>query len=347
MDGPASASPIDEDATGTPIAAVNEATRSIEFYPSPKPGRTWKPTKRWRPISSWGGGVDVKLRPGGPYGGRVLAIADDASGYVAVYTYPGLKRKWSAHAGRGRSANVHGVEFLPDGNVAIADAAGEDGGSIRILSRRGAKVLTRRAFPGAHEVLYDPSLRALWAIGNDRLTKYPYRSGDLGSPVDYKLPRSSAHAASKNVPSFGHDVQPVYGHRDRLWIVTSGGVTQFSKNASRRCRLVPTEVNWPRPHLDGAGRRYCNDFPGAATLNAGNPTPDHTGSYRRFPKSIGNDPATGRVLLTFPAPAPGYHSWTTPYAGLYTPPGWHPVELTPNRTKTAYYRARWLIPAYQ
>ncbi|WP_051468329.1 DUF6528 family protein [Actinomadura oligospora] len=347
VDGLAWASPFNEDATGTPVVAVNEATKSIEFYPSPQPGRAWQPAKRWRPVSSWGRGVDARLRPGGSYGGRVLAIADGASGYVGIYTYPGLQRKWSVYVGGTRTANVHGVELLPDGNVAIANSAGAGGGSIKIFARKTAKVLTQRTFPGAHEVLYDPSLRALWAIGSDRLTRYPYRSGGLGAPVVYKLPRSSAYPASRNVPSFGHDVQPVYGRKDRLWIVTSNGITQFSKTAAKPCRLVPTAVKWPRPGLDGAGRRYCNDFPGTATLNAGNPTPDHVGSYRRQPKSIGNDPATGRVLLTYPASAPGYHSWTTPYATLYSPPGWRPVRYTPNRTKTAYYRARWLIPTYQ
>lgn len=347
VDGPASASAVVEDSTGTPVAAVNQATKSIEFYPSPKPGKAWKPSMRWRPVHSWGGGVDVKLRPGGPYGGRVIAIADGASGYVGVYTYPGLKRKWSAYVGRGRAANVHGVEFLPDGNVAIANAAGKDGGSVRILARKGAKVLAQRAFVGAHEVLYDPSLRVLWAIGNSKLTKYPYRAGRLGPPVDYKLPRSSAYSAQKDFPSYGHDLQPVYGHKNRLWIVTSGGITQFSKTGTGHCRLVRTEVNWPRPHMDGAGYRYCNDFPGASTINDGNFTPDHTGSYRRLPKSVGNDPATGRVLLTYPDPASGYQYWTTPYATLYSPSRYRPVQFSPSTTKTAYYRVRWLVSAYQ
>ncbi|MCP2337135.1 DUF6528 family protein [Actinomadura rupiterrae] len=338
---------MDADAAGTPVAAVNEATRSIEFYPAPTPGHPWKPTSRWRPVSSWAGGVDVKLRPGGPYGGRVLAIADGGSGYVGIYSYPGRVRKWSAYVGKARTTNVHGVEFLPDGNVAIANAAGPDGGRIKILARKGAKVLAWRTFPGAHEVLYDPSLHALWAIGNDRLTKFPYRAGRLGTAVNYKLPRSSAYPPSKNIPSYGHDVQPVYGHRDRLWILTSGGVTQFSKTATKPCKVVATAVKWPLPGLDGVGRRYCNDFPGAAGINAGNPRPDRTGSYRRLPKSIGNDPSTGRVLLTYPNPAPGAHAWTTPYATLYGAPGWQPTPFSPNRTKTAYYRVRWLVSAYQ
>ncbi|MFC4910760.1 DUF6528 family protein [Actinomadura gamaensis] len=334
-------------ASGTPVAAVNETTKSIEFYPAPRPGKPWKPTGRWRPVKDWGGGVDVKLRPGGPYGGRVLAVADGASGYVGIYSYPGRVRKWSARLGRGRKANVHGVEFLPDGNVAIASAAGPDGGSIKILARKGAKVLTSRTYPGAHEVLYDPSLRVLWAIGNDRLTRFRYRAGKLGTAINYKLPRSSAYPASKNAPSFGHDVQPVYGRKDRLWILTSGGVTQFSKRGTRRCKIVRTAVNWPLPGLDGAGRRYCNDFHGAATLNAGNEFPDREGSYRRFPKSIGNDPATGRVLLTYPEPVPEAHSWTTPFATLYGRPNWKPVQFSPDRATTAYYRVRWLVAAYQ
>ncbi|RFU38405.1 hypothetical protein DZF91_27870 [Actinomadura logoneensis] len=329
------------------IAAVNEATESVEFYPAPRLGEAWKPVKRWRPVPGWGGGVDVKLRPGGPYGGRVLAIADGVSGYVGIYSYPGLTRKWSAHVGRGRAANLHGVEFLPDGNVAIANATGPGGGSVRLLAHKGAKVLAVRPFPGAHEVLYDPSLHVLWAIGNDRLSKFRYRAGKLGPEVSYKLPRSSAHTVRRNFPAYGHDVQPVYGRKDRLWIATNGGITQFSKTAVRRCRIVRTKVNWPRPGLDGAGFRFCNDFPGAASINAGNALQDRRASYRRLPKSIGNDPVSGRVLLTFPAPAHGYHDWTTPCVTLYSRPRWVPMSFSPNTAKTAYYRARWLVAAYQ
>ncbi|MEV4256403.1 DUF6528 family protein [Spirillospora sp. NPDC049652] len=347
VDGRAWASLIEDGSRGTPIAAVNEVTESVEFYPPPRPGRAWKPVRRWRPVANWGGGVDVKLRPGGPYGGRVLAVADGVSGYVGVYTYPALTRKWSAHVGRGRSANLHGVEFLPDGNVAIANATGPHGGSVKILARKGARVLAERAFPGAHEVLYDPSLRVLWAIGNARLTRFRYRAGRLGTEVDYKLPRSSAHAAWKNFPAYGHDVQPVYGRKDRLWIATNGGITQFSKTAWRRCRTVRTAVKWPRPGMDGAGFRYCNDFPGAATINGGNATPDRRRSFRRMPKAIGNEPISGRVLLTFPSPARGYHNWTTPYVTLYSRPGWAPVRFSPSMRRTAYYRARWLVAAYQ
>jgi hypothetical protein len=57
-----------------------------------------------------------------------MAVSD-SYGFIAVVSHPGKVKKWSATAGR--TANVHGIELLPNGNVA---AAASSGGWVRVCT---------------------------------------------------------------------------------------------------------------------------------------------------------------------------------------------------------------------
>jgi hypothetical protein len=342
--------------TNDPVTAVvNGATKSVEFYDAANPSRwiSTGPFQSWAPDAyhsitdttlvppgTWGGGVDVKLRPAGAYGGgRALVAADTNSGFVGVIPYPALSgRYWAINVGSPSVSSVHGAELLPDGNVAVALAVA---GRVQVYSRAQGQnwagsshtPVADVALPGAHEVLYDPAANALWAIGGAELVEYPYTagSGALGTPVVYDLPPQTK--VSPATPAYGHDVQPVYGDPGRLWIGANAGVTQFSKTGTASCAVAAMPTGWPDPASPGAGTRWCDDYQGAAFIDAHN-----------LVKSIGDNPGSGQVAETWPDPAAGAPSWTTPEVTFFSTAG----TVSGSSSATAqYYRARWMVAAYQ
>jgi hypothetical protein len=340
-----------------PLVAVTDsasASKSIELYDAAQPS-TWRgkgPIQTWAPdayhsisdtalvpTGSWGGGVDVKLRPAGVYGGgQVLVVADNHSGFVGVIPYPALSgRKWAINVGSNAVANVHGIELLPDGNVAVALALTS---RVQVYSKAQGEnwvgsahtPVADVALDTAHEVLYDSGANALWALGGTQLVEYPYTTGagTLGSPTVYDLPPQTRVSPTQS-PG-GHDVEPVFGNPDRLWIASNAGVTQFSRTGAATCAVVVTATGWPDPGSPNVGTRWCGAYAGVSLIDA-----------HAVAKSIGDDPGSGRVLETWPNPASGAPSWTTPNVSFFSASG---ESIGSSLATSQYYRARWLVPAY-
>ncbi|SDN06778.1 DUF6528 family protein [Allokutzneria albata] len=206
--------------------------------------------------AGWSNPSDMRLRSNSHHGGQVLVTAA-SGGFLGVASFPAGKRKWSVAVPG--ADNPHAAELLPNGNVA---AAASHGGWIRLYAASQGPNATKHAqydLPGGHGVLWDPQGSVLWAIGDNHLVALKV-GGTAANPT-------LSEARKVALPSKGgHDLQPVYGNKDRLWITTSSQVYQFSKST-------------------GA---FSTDYAHAASAN------------RTSVKSIGNHPQTGQLIEAKP-----------------------------------------------
>ncbi|MCK9222884.1 MAG: DUF6528 family protein [Limnochordia bacterium] len=221
---------------------------------------------------AWGNPSGMKLRRCESWGGEWMVVVD-SKGLAAIVPYPrGDFRKWAQII----SGNLHSVELLPNGNIAVAASTG---GFVRVYtSSQGpdSAVYTEYSLPGAHGVLWDPKHNLLWALGDDRLIALEV-GGTLDAPMLKK-------ALESPLPTFGgHDLAPVYGNTDRLWVTTVSSVYQYEKSTD----------TWLTPFLD-----------------------DDMCELRNV-KGVGNSPS-GRIVFSKPK-AGTLYSWTTDTIELYLP----------------------------
>ncbi|MEF3312137.1 DUF6528 family protein [Paenibacillus sp. GYB004] len=220
----------------------------------------------------WGVPTDVKVR-NNPRLGEQAMIVTDSLGLAAMLPFPAGDRKlWGCHVG----GNPHSAELLPNGNVAVAASTG---GWVRIYaSSQGPSCAdyAEYAFAGAHGVHWDPGFQLLWVLGDDELVGLRVEGTDAKPEV--------RPVCRTLLPSrFGHDLQPVYGDRDRLWVSTGTQVYQYVKSADR----------------------FDSDYPGRERIS------------REDVKSIGNL-ASGQTVSTVPKPG-GTYEWTTDTAEFHCP----------------------------
>ncbi|MFI1104531.1 DUF6528 family protein [Streptomyces melanogenes] len=313
------------------------------YHSVPDPDKKLFPTAR-----GWGGGTDHRLRPAGAYGGgdpakQVMVVADGNSGFVGVIPYPSLSGyKWAYNVGNADVTNVHGAELLPDGNIAIA-STGSD--TVQVYARATgdptsptpgpAKTLSTKSLEEAHEVLYDPSTQSLWAVGGRALVRYGYdtATGTLQDGESFPLPQQISQG--KPAEAWGHDLEPVYGNPDRLWVGANAGIVQFSKSGLTEC--YKGSSRWPLEAQVSDKKRWCTDYAAEAALNV-----------QPMVKSIGNDPVSGERLTTCADGCEGSNtvpSYTTSWLRFVTTGG--DTRKARWWDQSQHYRARWMVPSYQ
>ncbi|MBW8748062.1 MAG: hypothetical protein JF584_10955, partial [Acidobacteria bacterium] len=109
---------------------------------------------------------DTRLRN---INGKRYMVTASGYGLIAVVGYPDKQKKWSINIGK--APNVHGIELLPDGNVAMAASTG---GWVRVYTASQAPDSAKYVqfdLKDAHNVLWDPSQRLLWSLGMDKLVQ--------------------------------------------------------------------------------------------------------------------------------------------------------------------------------
>jgi hypothetical protein len=223
---------------------------------------SWRPSESGISTLGWGLPTEAKLRNSPLWGGQWMAVSD-SYGIMAVVSYPGKVKKWSVAAGR--SANVHGIELLPNGNIA---AAASTGGWVRIYtSSQGPSSATYAQYnlPDAHSVLWDPQRQVLWALGRNKLVQLKISGTDAA-------PSLSAVATTILLADSGHDVEPKYGDPSKLWITTGGSTWIYDKTTDKatlfqRVSGYKSINNQPanlqvietRPHSSCTQDAWCTD----------------------------------------------------------------------------------------
>ncbi|MFF5265234.1 DUF6528 family protein [Actinomadura viridis] len=248
-------------------------------------------------VAGWGLPSDVRVRTAR---GKRYVLAADSKGFLGAVAYPSGKRLWATDTGV--LSNPHAVELLPNGNVA---AAASTAGWIRVYAAsRGphSDVYAEYRLRGGHGVLWDPRRKVLWALGDDHLVSLKV-GGTAARPTLSERGRVA-------LPSHGgHDLAPVYGNRDRLWVTTNHGVYHYKKSA--------------RSFTTGYRHAGNVDLP--------------------IVKAVGDHPGTRQIVLTRPS-AGCATTWCTDTAEFFGGGGRVAVRTLKG---AQFYKVRWFAPAYQ
>jgi hypothetical protein len=233
---------------------------------------SWRPAESGIDPTSFGLPTEVKLRPVPAWGkGQWMAVSD-SRGFMGVVSYPGKEKRWFVDAGK--PSNVHGIEILPNGNVA---AAASTGGWVRVYTASQSATSSTYAqfgMPDAHNVLWDPQRQVLWAVGGKQLVQLKVEGEDAA-------PTLRLVTTTPLPTNGGHDLSPVYGDTDTLYVSTVKQVYLFHKSSNTFTLL--------------------QDMPNI--------------------KSINRQPATGQIIETSPHASCGEDNWCTNVFDLLSPAG--------------------------
>ena len=114
---------------------------------------------------------------------------------------------------------------MPNGIIAIASSTG---GGIRFFStmkKASDDLVASVSLEDAHGVLWDDERQVLWAIGRRVLTAYSVTVQSDGRVTVVEDTTLRATIPTDNA----HDLAPVYGDTNLLWISTGSNVYQYNK----------------------------------------------------------------------------------------------------------------------
>ncbi|MFK7692467.1 DUF6528 family protein [Paenibacillus sp. HJGM_3] len=250
---------------------------------------------------AWGLPTEVRLRKGIAWGGQWMLMTD-SRGLAAIVPYPaGDSKKWALNVG----GNPHAIELLPNGNVAIAASTG---GWVRVYtSSQGPASSTYAQYnqPGAHAALWDPDNEILWTAGSSGVAGLK-----IGGTADQPTLTEYRRLDVKSLNA--HDVQPVYGDNNRLWVASGGKLYQYVKSTNTLDLTYPEASQTSRVGIKAVGNQLSGQVIETVADIAKNPV--------------------GTCTL---------NSWCTDTVDFFFP------NMTRKRTGAAFYKARILNPEYQ
>ncbi len=181
---------------------------------------SWKPTTAlgYTDLATFNSPTDAKIRYNKTEKKYVVAVCS-SRGFMGVVDFATGKKLWQVSLSD--SSNPHAIEYLPNGNVAVAASIGN---WLRIYTASqgsGSAKYTEVTLDGAHGVLWDPDRKVLWGLGAEVITAYTI-GGTAAAPTLTEVTKYRASVPASN----GHDLSPVYGNKDRLW-VSSNSVYQY------------------------------------------------------------------------------------------------------------------------
>ena len=188
-----------------------------------------------------------------PVFNRRYILMTASGGAVALIRISDHKLMFYANCGQ----NPHSAEILPDGNIVTAESKS---GEINTFVVDTVKVLGAKAntlkIGNAHNAVWDRKRSYLYVTGTisggvTALFRFKY-NGDRTNP---KLTNQTRIYTFTN-ESGGHDLFPVYGEEDKLWLTAASavykfdltGITDATTNDSAEpdgiLMLKPTEEWW-------------------------------------------------------------------------------------------------------
>ncbi|WP_372405943.1 DUF6528 family protein [Streptomyces luteireticuli] len=287
----------------TPIATADQATRSVHVLKASQ--RTWDTDDRTAGGVLWSWTAD---------GLEELADLDPASSWknpseAKLRTLDG-RRYLLATASGGLAAVVGypGREIYWAARTGTGNAHSIDllpDGNVAVAASTGGYVRLYAASTGRRATWHtEVPLPGAHGVHWDPGTRLLWALGSrdlialrVGGPSDD--PDLTVVHRTPLPTRNGHDLAPVLGHRGRLWVTTGSAVYQYA-----------------------TARHGFVDYPLRSRISAPGV------------KSIGDDPATGRILVARPEPGHACE-WCTSVLTLYQPDG------TRRLLHGAMYKARW------
>ncbi|MDF1602622.1 DUF6528 family protein [Nocardioides sp. YIM 152315] len=248
-----------------------------------------------------------------PAGQRIVVTA--SYGLAAVISYPAGVRQWATILPT--SANLHGIELLPNGNVAVS-STNTTSGFVRVYAAsQGPNATTYAEYSlhaQSHNVLWDPVTERLWLIGKQGPDEDdPRILTALAVTGTDDHPRLTEDATKWNeLPDIGgHDLTADPNDPHRLVLSTDAHTYEFDKSAGGGFTELPVTAG------------------GLAKV-----------------KSIVRQPS-GRTVLTRPdhdkspqGDCATVNTWCTESVELFGP------AATRTRDGAQFYRARTMNPSY-
>lgn len=259
----------------------------------------WKPTAEmgFTGIDTYTNASDAKLRYSDFYGGYVV-ITTASGGFVGIVDYETQEKLYSRDTCN--ENNSHSVELLPDGNLAVAASTGNSVTIYAASQGDGSGYYARYTLEDAHGLIWDPDLQVLWALGGKQLVAY-----EVGGTAEEPTLLLREDLVFDLPSSGGHDLYPVYGDTDRLWVTTVEDVYQFNTRTGE----------------------FSTAFGAYDTISAANI------------KSVGNQPYSGTIVRAIPNGTQA--EWNTNTVELFLPDGEGSyTSETRVHNRDAYYKAR-------
>lgn len=186
----------------------------------------------------------TKLRHSEEFGDVALIVCGGSQGYMV--SYPEGKLLWSTD----RAANnPHSIELMPNGVIAIASSTGNEVRFFTPDQKASAAPHAFRTLADAHGVLWDEENQVLWAVGRTVLTAY-----QVTLKADGTVSVTEDASRRATIPSdHAHDLAPVYGNKDALWITTGSHVYQFNKKTKTFSTDYAGHETLDRSNIKGIG----------------------------------------------------------------------------------------------
>ena len=225
------------------VALTNQGNSHLEVYDISE-GKLDESSLVWSYKTPYYNIAGTKLRHSDQHGDVALAVC--GSSYGCMISYPAGELLWYTEAA---ANNPHSIELMPCGVIAIASSTG---GEVRFFTTENKVSRSPAAsmkLEDAHGVLWDDERQVLWAIGRTVLTAYKVSLGTDGSVT---VTEESALRAT--IPSdHAHDLAPVYGNTDELWISTGSHVYRFSKSSKAFSSDYAGHESLDRSAIKGVG----------------------------------------------------------------------------------------------
>lgn len=120
--------------------------------------------------------------------------------------------------------NPHAAELSPSGTLAVASSTGNEVRFFDVSS--GSRSFGSVYLTDAHAVTYDEDRDGFWLLGSNQLLfcRVSKRGSRVFAEVDDSL--------SATVPGvWGHDMSPVYGQTDVVWLAMDDCVLQYDRTS--------------------------------------------------------------------------------------------------------------------
>ena len=203
------------------IALTNQSKAYVEVYDITE-GKIDESSLVWSYKLPYNNIAGVKFRHSKTHGDVVLAVC--GNNYGCMVSYPAGEIVWSTVS---TAANPHSIELIPCGVIAVASSDGDEIRFFTTEKQYNSKPSASVTLDDAHGVLWDEENEVLWAVGGNILTAYTVTLDSDGAvtvtedvSLRTEIPTNSAH-----------DLAPVYGNTDELWITTGSTVYRYNKSA--------------------------------------------------------------------------------------------------------------------
>ena len=229
------------------VALTNQRESMLEVYDISK-GTLDASSLVWSYKLPYYNIAGTKFRHSEIYGDVALAVC--GSYYGCMISYPEGKLLWYTNSA---ANNPHSIELLPNGVIAIASSTGNE---VRFFTTASQAPAARISLGEAHGVLWDDQNQVLWALGLLTLRAYRVTLNPSGSVTVTEDTALRATAPSEA----GHDLAPVYGDTNALWVTTATHVYQFNKTTKTFSTVYSGSKFLDRANIKGVGNFADGSF---------------------------------------------------------------------------------------